>query len=44
MSKLERLEDERWELLNSYGYGSYHDGLVTERLRKVEAEIERLKN
>lgn len=32
----ERLRNEHWELLNSYGQGSHIDGAITLRIAEIE--------
>lgn len=38
-STTERLQAERWRLLNAYGYGPYQDGRISQRLAEIEATL-----
>lgn len=37
-----RLMDERNQLLHEFGHGPYRDGLVRDRIKAIEKEIERI--
>lgn len=35
----DRLEDERWELMNSYGRGPVIDGAISLRIQQIDAML-----
>jgi len=37
MSYRDRLEERRWRLMNSYGWGIYSDGEVSSRIAEIDA-------
>lgn len=39
--RLERLEDERNVLMNSFGHGPFRDGICRDRIAQIDAEIAR---
>ena len=39
MSERERLKDERWELLNSFGRGPFYDGKVRMRIEEIDRRL-----
>ena len=39
MDRRERLETERWQLENSYGNGPWHDGLIRQRIERIDREL-----
>ena len=40
--RLERLEEERNTLMNSFGHGPFRDGLCRDRIAQIDAEIRAL--
>lgn len=42
--KREVLEEARWRLLNSFGWGPFHDAEVAERIRAIEARLTKLES
>ena len=38
----ERLEDQRWELMNNYTGNPYWDGLVRDRIAEIDRQLKQM--
>lgn len=37
--RIDRLEERKWRFENSFGYGSFHDGLIVQKIAEIDREI-----